>query len=131
MRYPVNGKNINIPDWYIEKQMKTLGISRQEAVDMYLSDEGVDVAPEVIELTMKAKAAGTGAKATGEKKERKAPERKPDDIKRALVDMLYDFLMLTPDIENVEVTNIERMIAFTVKDDKYELTLTRKRKPKS
>ncbi len=130
MRYKVDGKNINIPDIFIEKQMKTLGLSRQEAVDLYLSDEGIKDTPEVNELTMKAKAAGTGAKATGEKTERKAPERKPDEIKRAMIAQIAFYVEATVGVSNLEITNIERMIAFEYNGEKYEITLTRKRKPK-
>ena len=86
------------------------------------------------ELTEKAKANGvnTAGRAQGEKKPRKAPKRKPDETKRELIRLLADLLMETeePAIENVEVTNIERMIAFSIGDDKYELTLSKKRKPK-
>ena len=130
MRYKVDGKNISIPDVYIDTQMKKLGISRQEAVDMYLSDEDLVVNPEVIALTQKAKAAGTGAKATGEKTARKPPERKPDDIKRAIIAGLAEYIDGVDGVSGLEVTNIERMVAFEYDGEKYELTLTRKRKPK-
>ena len=33
--------------------------------------------------------------------------------------------------ENVEITNAERMIAFSIGDEKYEITLIQKRKPKA
>jgi hypothetical protein len=129
MRVKVNGKNITVPDAVIEQGFKE-GLTRQESVDRFLSDEGIAMDATVAELTQKAKAAGTGAKATGEKKERKAPVRKPDEIKRMLIGILNEFLVETPDIEAVEVTNVERMIAFQVRDEKFELTLTKKRKPK-
>jgi hypothetical protein len=35
---------------------------------------------------------------------------------------------MTNNAENVEITNAERQIAFTVGENKYELTLTQKRK---
>jgi hypothetical protein len=129
MRYKVDNKNVNIPDQVIDLGMKE-GLTRQEAVDRYLSDEGIAVDPTVIALTEKAKAAGTGAKNTADKPKRKPPERKPDEIKRALIDILAIYLGTTADIENLEVTNVERMIAFEVKGEKFEITLTKKRKPK-
>ena len=131
MRVAVEGKNINVPDSYIEKQMKSLGISRQEAVELYLSDEGIVKNETIEELTAKAKAAHTGAKATGERKERKAPVRKPDEVKRAIIAALAEFIRTCDyGVHDVEVTNIERMIAFEFAGDKYEVTLTKKRKPK-
>ena len=35
------------------------------------------------------------------------------------------------EVKNVQVTNIERIIAFSIGDDNYELTLSKKRKPKT
>ena len=40
MTYNLNGKNIRIPDAEIDKSMKLLGISHDEAVQMWLEDEG-------------------------------------------------------------------------------------------
>lgn len=130
MRYKVNGKNISIPDVFIEKQMKTLGLTRQEAVDLFLSDEGVIANEQVQEMTEKAKAAHVGPKATGERKERKPPVRKPDEVKRAVIQALFEFVVAQDGVENATVTNIERVIAFDLGEDKFELTLTKKRKPK-
>lgn len=129
MRYKVDGKNVNIPDQVIDLGIKE-GLTRQEAVDRYLSDEGIAVDPTVVALTEKAKAAGTGAKATGEKTKRKAPERKPDEIKRAVIAGLAEYITSQPGVTNANIANIERMIAFELGDEKYELTLVRKRKPK-
>lgn len=130
-----NGKTVNIPDAAIEKYKATLGLDTAEAIELYLSDEGIEVDETVVELTDKAKAAGTGAKAQGEKKERKAPVRKPDELKRALIEALLTSVQCFDetdgiDVANVTITNIERMIAFEVGDEKFELTLTKKRKPK-
>jgi len=130
MRYHYEGRNINIPDQVIDIGIKE-GLTRQEAVDRYLSDEGLAVDPTVAALTEKAKAAGTGAKATGERKERKAPERKPDEVKRAMIKGLAQYLSEQEHIIQIEITNLERMIAFEFAGEKYELTLTRKRKPKA
>jgi hypothetical protein len=135
MRYtitegPNTGKRINISDQYIDTNMRNLDITRQEAVDMYLSDEGLLVNPIVEELTEKAKAAHVGAKATGEKTKRKAPERKPDEVKRAVIAALSEFIGSQEGVSNTTVTNIERMIAFELGGDNYEITLTKKRKPK-
>lgn len=130
MRVNVEGKNITVPDSYIEKQRKALGLSLPEIVEMFLSDEGVRVDPSVAEMTAKAKSSGVGAKATGERKERKAPVRKPDEIKRALMSALFDFIASQDGVEGAELVNVERQIAFAFAGDNYEVTLTKKRKPK-
>ena len=56
MRYDFNGKVINIPDAEIEKSMKLLDLSKEEAIQMYLEDEGYMENEEVEALTAKAKA---------------------------------------------------------------------------
>jgi len=130
MRYDLDGKNINIPDNFIDTSMHNLGITRQEAIDLYLSDNDFITNDEIVAMTVKAKAAGTGAKATGEKVAHKAPERKPDLVKRAGIAALSEFITGTEHVENVTITNIERMIAFEIGGDKFEVVLTKKRKPK-
>lgn len=128
-------KTINIPDEELTQGRKE-GLSVKETIERYLSDEGYVIDPTVEELTKKAKANGmnTAGRAQGEKKPRKAPQRKPDYTKRAIVEILADVIKemdisgVTP--HDVEVTNIERMIAFAIGEDKYELTLSKKRKPK-
>lgn len=135
MRYeitegPNEGKMINIPDNWLQTNIKNLELTLPEAIDMYLSDEGLLINPLVAELTTKAKTAGAGAKATGEKAKRKAPERKPDEVKRAVIAALAEFIGSTEHVTDVDITNIERMVAFKLGDDNYEITLTKKRKPK-
>lgn len=135
MRYtitegPNTGKRINIPDADIQRIEKSLDCGLNEAIAIYLSDEGLLVDPIVEEYTAKAKEAGAGAKATGEVSKRKAPVRKPDDVKRAIVASLAEFIENTEGTKNVEVTNIERMIAFEIGGDRFEVTLTKKRPPK-
>lgn len=130
MRVPFGDKNINVPDEYIERQKLALGCTQAEAIELYLSDEGFVTNDEIIEMSKKAKEAGTGAKATSTPTKRKPPVRKPDEMKRALVAALAEFLNSEDHVENVNVTNIERMIAFSVGADNYELTLTKKRAPK-
>lgn len=124
-------KTVNIPDEVLAQGRKER-LSVKETIDRYLSDEGYVVDPIVAELTAKAKANGvnTAGRAAGEKKPRKAPTRKPDETKRALIQALFEFVDGYAGTDNVEVTNIERMIAFSIGEDKYEITLSKKRKPK-
>lgn len=121
-------QTVVIPDDYIKINTRNLGISTKEAIMMYLSDEGYIFNDVVDELTSKAKSAKVGA--TGERKPRKAPTRKPDEVKRAMIAALHEFVASQENVENCNVTNIERMIAFSIGDDNYELVLQKKRKPK-
>jgi len=121
-------KTIIIPDEVFTQGRKE-GLTNRETIERYLSDEGYIVNPVVTELTEKAKMNKTGAAARSGK--RKAPTRKPDETKRSLIAGLYAFINELEGTHDVEVTNIERIVAFQVGDDKYELTLSKKRKPKA
>ena len=126
-------KTINIPDDVLVQGRKER-LTVKETIERYLSDEGYVVDDTVAELTAKAKANGmnTAGRASGEKKPRKAPVRKPDLVKRAIISALAEFLEDTNvgDIKDLQITNVERMIAFSIGEDKYEITLSKKRKPK-
>ena len=125
-------KTVNIPDEVLLQGRKER-LSVKETIERYLSDEGYIVDPTVEELTEKAKANkvnGAGRQTANGKKKRKPPTRKPDETKRMLIAALENCLSSLGNTENVEVTNIERMIAFSIGEDKYEVTLSKKRKPK-
>lgn len=130
-------KTVTIPEEYLRKNKANLHLTTQEAILMYLSDEGIITNKVVEELTAKAKENKVGVGA--ERKKRKAPKRKEDPIKRAVIADLFDFLsegnvdedlVFDNKVENVNVMNPERIIGFTIGTDKYELTLTKKRPPK-
>lgn len=59
-------------------------------------------------------------------------KRKENPTKANIISAIFQFLTemsaLCP--ENVEITNKERQIAFTIGDNAFELTLVQKRKPK-
>lgn len=126
-------KTVLIPEDYIKKNRAALGISNKEAILMYLSDVGIVDDPAIAELTAKAKANKGNAPVDG--KPRKAPTRKADEVKRAIINHLFDSIMHTDvavvgNAHNIEVTNPERIIAFEIGTDKYEITLSKKRAPK-
>jgi hypothetical protein len=127
---PNKGKRINIPDEFIQRSQKAYDLDLNGAIQMYLDDEGYMENVVVHELTVKAKEAGTTAKNTADKPKRKPPVRKPDELKRTMIASLAEYLGTVDKMGAIEVTNIERMIAFEFAGDKYELTLTKKRKPK-
>lgn len=120
-------QTVNIPDDYIKANRAALGISNKEAIEMYLSDEGYIENAVVAELTDKAK--GTGIKAKGA---RKAPARKPDDTKRAIIASLFESVSRETfngiEVENAAVRNPERIISFSLGEDNYEIILQKKRK---
>lgn len=123
-------KTVNIGEDVLA-QGKREGLSMRETIDRFLSDEGYIVDPTVSELTTKAKAAGINNAGKTSSGKRKAPTRKPDETKRMLIAALENCISTLGMTENVQVTNIERIVAFSIGDDKYEITLSKKRKPKA
>jgi hypothetical protein len=60
-------------------------------------------------------------------------ERKSNPTKAGIIAEIATFLTENSEFatENVQITNKERMIAFQIGDEKYEITLIQKRKPKN
>ena len=60
-------------------------------------------------------------------------ERKENTPKRTIIDEIYKFLTENAEFspENVQILNKERQISFEYADEKFEITLTQKRKPKN
>lgn len=117
-------RTVNIPDDDIKRAKSAFGLSNKEAIDMWLVDEGYLSDPVVEELNAKAKANGVGAGA----KKKRTVRRKEDPVKRALIAFLFDNIQEYDSAENAEVRNPERIISFTLGDDTYEITLSKKRK---
>lgn len=116
-------RTVNIPDDDIKRAKSAFGLSNKEAIDMWLVDEGYLTDPVVEELNAKAKANGVGA---GTKK--RTVRRKEDPVKRALIASLFDFITLYDGVEVSQIVNPERIVSFTIGDDTYEITLSKKRK---
>lgn len=125
----VNG--VTISDEWIDKQCELLDISIQEAVDMYLADNGVVENSEQNELDTKAKKVKINHGAT-ESKERKKVERKrePNEAKRAIISSLINAINEIEGVENAKITNIEKYIDFAIGDRTFTINLVEHRKPK-
>lgn len=130
MLYNFNGKNIKIPDSEIETNCRILGITKAEAIQMYLEDEGYLDNPYVEELTQKAKEAKISHDAKSEKPRKQVKrERKPDEEKEKLIEILANAL-IAEDIK-VKITNKSKIIEFNVGENHYKLDLIKQRPPKN
>lgn len=129
MNYNLNGKTIRIPDAEINKSMKLLKISHDEAVQMWLEDEGYLENEVVEELTAKAKENKVSHEAKADKPRKTVKrERKPDEEKENLIKILADCLE-SHDFE-VKITNKSKIIEFNVGENHYKLDLIKQRPPK-
>ena len=131
MLYELNGKKIKIPDDEIKRSMEFLGLSKSEAIQMYLEDEGYLDNPYVDELTAKAKEAKISHDAKSEKPRKNAGkprERKPDEEKEKLIDILANALVAEG--FEAKVTNKSKIIEFSIGENHYKLDLIKQRPPK-
>ena len=108
MKYNFNGKEINIPDAEIQHNMKALGISEEEAVNMWLDDNDYTENEVVEELTKKAKSVKRYEQAEKPRK-KTVKERKVDEEKKHLINILVT--SLNGEVSNISVKN-EAEISF-------------------
>lgn len=121
-----------------EKHMKTLGLSKEDAIQLVLDDKAIDKGEKMeFDLTdeqkkVSKKYTGTGTKKRTVYKFDSAKSKKENPEKRELIARISEFLTLIPilPVENMEVLNPERQISFKIGENSYELTLTLKRKQK-
>lgn len=124
----------------IERIKNGLGCTEDEAREIYAYDKEVDKSSGGLEYDLTAeqnKVAQTFTK-TGTRKTPTAykftkRERKPNELKAALIDYFSNILReKSPfEVENVEILNKERQISFEIAGEKFEFTLVQKRKPKN
>ncbi len=129
MKYNFNGKEIRIPDSEISKSMKVLNISQDEAVQMWLEDEGYIKNAEVEALTEKAKTNKISHEAKSDKTRKKTVrERKVDTTKKRL---LEDVRILIEGLGGkIESVKTETEITFTLGDAEYSFKLIKHRPKK-
>ena len=133
MNYSFNGKSIRIPDADIERSMKMLELTKEEAIQVWLEDEGYLENEEQEELCKKAKenritATIHEASSATKKKTQKERVRKENPTKEMVI---AEIAKILPNFaENVQVLNIGKLISFTIGENTYEIDLKQKRKPK-
>ena len=135
MKYTLgNGKVINIPDSEIKSHMANLQLTEEEAIQLYLEDEGYLDNEELEELDSKAKKVkiqhGASATEKTEKKEKKPRTVKISDEKQELFDNIYHFL-----VENyggsTEIVTQNKLMTVKVGELTFKIDIIQQRKPKS
>lgn len=133
MKYTLkSGKVVNIPDKEIEKSMKALDLSKEDAIQMWLEDNDYEINEEQAELDSKAKkvkiqhGASAVDKSTKEKKERKVIV---SDEKQALFSDIYQNLV---DIygESVEIVKENKLLTVKIGAKTFKIDLIEQRPPK-
>ena len=117
----------------VEKLMKNLKCSKEEAEQILADDKAIDKGERMdFDLSKEdekkaMKYANAGTRKSIPKTERK---RKENPTKAGVIAEINKFLTENG-YEMVKITNAERQIAFKIGENDYELTLVQKRKPKS
>ena len=133
MKYVFNGKSIRIPDEDVSRLVKTLKVSEEEAIEIWLEDEGYLENEEQETLCQKAKESRITqticqARAEPYKKTQRERVRKENPTKEMVI---REIAAILPNFaENVQVLNIGKLISFTIGSESYEIDLKQKRKPK-
>lgn len=131
MTITVNGKVIRIKDQEVEKIAAGLGITNQEAIQVWLEDNGYLENAEQVQLDTKAKsnhitATIHQAKAINTKKTQRERVLKDDPTKENIISCIKA-LLEEKGCEKVEILNKTKLISFTLGGDTFKLDLIRQR----
>ena len=133
MKYTLkNRKSVNIPDKEIEKCMKALDLTKEEAIEMWLEDNDYEVNEEQAALDEKAKkvkinhGASAVDKTTKEKKERKVVA---SDEKQALFSNIYQNLAEIYG-NSVEIAKENKLLIVKTGGKTFKIDLIEQRPPK-
>lgn len=114
----------------IAKMMKNLDITEEEAIQLIKDDKAIDKGAKLFELNDEQKkvakkmTTSTSAVKTTQKRNRTVKE---DEEKNGIMENLLAYL-LEQGMENVEMVNKSRQVTFAIGENRYDLTLTKKRK---
>lgn len=135
MIYKFNEKNIRIDDKQLDKLMKSLDLTKEEAIQMYLEDEGYLDNEEQLELDKKAKESGimrTIHEAKDVKKEKnKATKPKTVKVSDEKQGLFADILEnLQENYEKVEVLKQNKLIQVQIGEKIFKIDLIEQRPKK-
>jgi len=122
----------------IEKHIKLLGCTREEAIDIIETDKIIDkggrtqydLSKEEEKLAMKI--SGVNERKAKSENNMRGKVRAENPTKSGIISEIAEYLTENCGFatENVTITNKERQITFKIGENDYEFTLVQKRKPK-
>lgn len=135
MKYTLeNGKAVNIPDKEIEKNMKLLEISKEEAIEMWLCDHDFEDNEELEELDTKASKVkiNHGAGTNERKKSDKPRTVKVSDAKKELFSKLSYYLneFCEENSANCTILKENKLIELQFGGETFKIDLIQVRKKK-
>lgn len=131
MKYTMNGKSVNIPNEELEKNMKVLEITREEAIQLWLEDNGFEENEEQNALDEKAKKikVNHGAGDSGKGKNSKPRTVVVSDEKKALFENIFGNLAEIYG-ENAKIEKENKLIIVKIGEKTFKIDIIEQRKPK-
>ena len=134
MKYTLeNGKEVTIPDKEIEKYMKSLELSKTDAIDLWLEDNDYQVNEEQNKLDEKAKKVKIDHQASAinktQTKEKKPRVVKISDEKQKLFNEIYHSLVEIYG-DKVEIIKENKLLTLEVNGKIFKLDLIEQRPQK-
>ena len=131
MKYTINGKTVNIPNEELEKSMKALELTKEEAIQLWLEDNGFEENEEQNVLDEKAKKVKVnhGAGDSGKSKTAKPRTVVVSDEKKELFTEIFSNLA---DVygENAKIEKENKLIIVKIADRTFKIEIIEQRKPK-
>ena len=138
MRIIYNGKTQNIDDNYLNRLIKNLPCTKEDAIQIIAEEEGWTVNENTLEMDKAEKEQKEILRTIHKAISKKVIDKKmngeitrgngkkpKDDIKISIVADLAEYLKTK--YENVDITNESKLITFTVNGEQYKLDLTKTR----
>lgn len=133
MRYNFNGKMINIPDDEIAKAMKNLDLTKEQAIEMWLEDEGYLDNAEQLALCQVAKDNRITQVIHGTHEKPRKKSEKPKTVKISPEKLLLFIQIqekLEENYENVEILKENKLISVETNGKILKIDLIEQRKAK-
>ena len=135
MKYKFQNKTFIIPDECIKASMDNLGLSQDEAIQLWLEDHDLVVNEQQTELIAAASSVKISdiVQAQGDSPRvgcKKLRTPKEDAAKANLFNALKNFIATVEGAGNIEVLTENKLFSFTIGNDVFKVDLIRQRKPK-
>ena len=130
MKYNFDGKIINIPDNEIAKAMKNLDLTKEQAIEMWLEDEGYLDNAEQIALCQTAKDNRITQTIHGTHEKPRKKSEKPKTVKISPEKLLLFIQiqeMLEENYENVEILKENKLISVEINGKIFKTDLIEQR----
>ena len=129
-----NGRSVSIPTKEVENLISSLEISQDEAIELWLTDNGLEENGEQAELDEKASKVHINKDAyiDENKKPRKKPEIKVSDEKQELFSVILNNLQENYDQPNekVKILTKNKLISVEINGITFKIDIVQTRKPK-